>query len=260
MDFSERCSIGVAIAAWLASSCGGVASGPSLVGKDASAEPGDAMAEAGWTQCASPAGVSVCGGPMSCPVGSATCASCGLLGNASSSGPVAPCDNEPTLQLGKDSICPDGAILVALEGTSALDCSPWDLGVLFANNGGIDRVRYVDGAPWTGAALPALKACPASPGVPLCGGYCGPCSQNGEICTGRSILHPYSFCVPSSATMGCVRGVAQCGGSAGTGQSCLTFDDGDAGQAVANSNGICVPTQLCQALAAGLPGGAICTN
>jgi len=246
------------------SACGGSAANPSDAG-DAGRDSSTADSsngDAGWTQCVAPSGVAVCGGPSMCPADSSSCAACGVLANGTADGPLNPCENIATIQYGKDTVCPDGTIYAVLVNSSSNTflCAPWDLGVLYAKNGSTDRVRYADMGIWTGAELPAPNVCQSISNVELCGGNCGGCSQVDDTCTGRSPLHPFGFCVPSSATNHCARTVAHCGwGDAGIGSSCLTFTVEASAQVAADKNGLCLPSQLCQDLATGLPGGAECT-
>lgn len=149
-------------------------------------------------------------------------------------------------------IPPDGTILLSDEGTfsptAALDVVPFNAGVIIAKHGQVDRLGYADYGVWTGAPLPEPKTCPSIPDVPTCGGYCGGCPV-GQICTGRSPLHPYGICVAvSDATC------PTCSADKG----CFTFKVEPAHQAVADTVGFCLPLKECQALAANLPGGGFC--
>lgn len=255
----ERASLLLATAVLCA--CGGRAQGqPSGgdggTGFDSGGEV-DAS-DAGWTQCSSPSGYAVCNGPQSCPTGGA-CQSCANI----TSTEVVACLNDALASFNATantcgSPCLDGSICVAWMDDKTYMCAPFEMGVLFAQNGGSNRARYVDMGLWTGDALPLPATCPAVDGLQLCGGNCGPC-PSGQLCTGRSPLHPYSFCVPPNR-FACARGSHNCGVDAGTqGQSCLTFTVQTDAQALADQWGICLPGPLCQAAAAGLPGGATCS-
>lgn len=224
-----------------------------------------------WTQCTSPDGYAVCGGPAQCPASSAACQSCGVgsIGGGDAGGAqgsLYACVNDALVAFGapSDKVCLDGAIYVAEYAPDAFVCAPYDLGVLFAKNGATDRVRYVDMGVWTGDPLPLPTSCPNIPGLQLCGGNCGPC-PNQEMCTGRSPLHPYSFCVPqdtgASPGLGCNAG-SGCPGPGNVpdaGIGCLTYKVEPSAQAFADKSGICLPDDLCKAAAAGLPGGGTCS-
>lgn len=241
--------------------CGGRAGGATAEGDagDAALNDGSEPApDAGWTQCTSPSGFAVCGGPNQCPSASAQCPQC--IGDTSSPNGVSACATDPLVQYQAQlcgSPCTDGSICVALEDDTTFFCAPYDIGVLFAKNGAADRVRYADMGAWTGDPLPLPSTCPSIPGVQVCGGNCGPCPE-GQVCTGRSPLHAYSFCAPQEYH--CVAGSHDCGADAGlSGHGCLTFTVQADAQAVANKWGLCLPATLCQAVAAGLPGGATCS-
>jgi hypothetical protein len=222
---------------------------------DAADDGFDGGEEAGWTQCASPSGYAVCGGTANCPTNSDACS-----GSCSAS-PLGACGNAALLQFGGPNLCADscadGDICVAyFNEATAFFCAPFDLGVLFAQNGATDRVRYADMGSWTGQSLPLPATCPTVPGVQVCGGNCGACLQ-GDVCTGRSPLHPYSFCAPPSSGP-CSAGSHDCGNDGGT-LGCLTFTVDSAAQSLANTNGLCLPRDICLSVAAGLPGGATCS-
>jgi hypothetical protein len=172
---------------------------------------------------------------------------------------VSICTNLPTIQYGTSTPCPDGTIYVAMQPGSATAflCSPFDLGVLFAKNDATNRVRYADMGSWTGEALPLPATCPTVEGVEICGGNCGGCSSAGDVCTGRSPLHPFGFCTAREPSY-CDAGVPHCDPDDGT-NGCMTFTVDPAAQPEANRYGLCVSLALCQSLAAGLPGGASCT-
>jgi hypothetical protein len=258
-------------------SCGGGAT----VGPDRDAA-GDGRAfdaslgvglDAGWTQCTSPGELAVCGGPYHCPTHSATCPiGCGIpmvspMGSAGDSGTsdaaLNVCLNDELLDAGFNGLsfldaCRDGMILVQYSGNggSTWGCSPFDLGVLFAKNGGSGQVRYADFGLFTGAPLPGPESCPDASGFTICGGNCGPCPETSEVCTGRSPLHPNGFCVPQDSEYLCE---ADAGCDPSQGMACLSFTVQPDAQAVADKNGLCLPASLCQAVAAGLPGGASCS-
>jgi hypothetical protein len=251
---------------FLACGCGGVASAPGEApdaGADRVVVPDGAgladTSEAGWTQCTAPEGYAVCGGPDGCAQDSAACGTCGFaIGN----GPPPPanvvnaCVNAVLGEYGPSNgcwnACSDGSICVDEFDKGSFSCAPYDLGVLFAKNGAGDRVRYADMGLWTGAALPEPSSCPGVTGLQVCGGNCGPC-PTGQTCTGRSPLHAYGFCVPTDPG-----GPCDADAGCGSGQGCFTFKVEASAQALANSNGMCLPASLCKSAATGLPGGASC--
>ncbi len=152
----------------------------------------------------------------------------------------------------------DGEVYIA-ESTLAPDAwtaFPYEVGVLFANNGGASRVRYADWKPWTGAPLPEPSNCPTFPGFRICGGNCGGCKVD-EWCIGRSPDHPWGICVPTwSATAACVvqdGGVSPCP----SGASCFVLKSSPDGQPLAN-HGFCMDAAGCQAAQSNYPGGALC--
>jgi hypothetical protein len=215
--------------------------GDSGAGRDATAPP---------EGCASKSGYAVCGGPHDCFPASARgnhtdCWDCaaGTWGDG-----VALCYNatNPTSQ---SPPADDGQVYVEGFGIDVWTPVPFDVGQLFADDGAGDRVRYADWSAWTGAALPAPTSCPQFSGFSICGGNCGTCSA-GEVCIGRSPLHPYGLCVGTQSP-GC--------SSCPSGQACLlAFKDPPADQILANSNELCFPPAACQAIASNYPGGATC--
>ncbi len=255
-------------AAFAALSCGGVA-GSTVTHPDAGADgmstspDAEAGSEGGWTQCTAPSGYAVCGGPSLC---SATSPQCTVCGNPVSSQPGATdgglnvCFNNALLAFNGQpcgSGCVDGSVCVAelSSDTHLFWCSSYDLGVLFSRNGGADRVRYADLGAWTGEPLPAAATCPAVAGLEICGGNCGPCSATADVCTGRSPLHPYGFCVPPGLGGPCDAGA----GCATAGVGCFVYTVQAAAQVLADQYGMCLPNALCKAAAAGLPGGGSCS-
>ena len=218
--------------------------------------------DAGWTQCTSPSGLAVCGGDAHCSASAPECPQCGFsIGSGSggsSTGPLDVCVTEAWAAFGAsacDEGCVDGSICVAEFDVdrSAFGCAPFDLGVLFAKNGGSDRVRYADMGAWSGQPLPIPSTCPTIAGVQVCGGDCAPCS-GAERCTGRSPLHPYSFCVPKNTG-----GPCSVGKGCQTGVGCFTYTVEAPVQALANTRGMCLPADLCKSAATGLPGGGTCS-
>lgn len=141
--------------------------------------------------------------------------------------------------------------------------------IMYAKNGFGSWCHYADRATYDGTSVPAAPAsCPTVSGFQLCGGACGDCPQ-GEYCTGRSPLHPYSVCLTDYSkalepqTDSCVRGAPLAGGCMGNAQdpasACLTFKVSSADQPFADQNGICTEKSICLAAMAAYPGGAYCT-
>jgi hypothetical protein len=137
-------------------------------------------------------------------------------------------------------------------------CYPYSLAVLHARYFGdpASRIRYADYGKWTGAPLPAPASCPSFAEFQICGGNCGGC-QAGEICTGRSPLHPHGICMSAKGTEECARGGTG-NRACKTGTACLLFKVEPEAQAMADEHGHCFSTTACQALADKLPGGGTC--
>jgi hypothetical protein len=181
-------------------------------------------------------------------------------------GILAVCDNDVEDQYYDDTDfvlidcghCVDGSVCInmGLEGPADA-CAPYELGVLFAANGGADRMAYAHASLWTGEPLPEPTDCPAIADVPICGGKCGECPA-GQLCTGRSPLHPYGLCVPrppeDASEWKFCGSASDCGAETG----CFRWKVQPEAQAVANKRGYCLPLATCQAAAASLPGGGTC--
>jgi hypothetical protein len=131
-------------------------------------------------------------------------------------------------------------------------CVPFNMGTLFADNGGADRAHYADGDRWTGESLPEPADCPTIPGVAVCGGACGAC-PDGTFCSGRSPLHAHGWCAPTALQDRTTR----CGTFCPAGQLCFAYSVRPEAQTYAN-RWVCVGEGLCRALASSLPGGATC--
>jgi len=162
---------------------------------------------------------------------------------------------------------PDGAILYAYPGLlDEIDFVisfwiPFSAGQFLAARGEAARLAYADRGSWTGEPLPLPTECPVVDGLQLCGGRCGGC-PDGEGCTGRSPLHPWGLCIPERE-IGDQHAVCSARkGSTGCewGSSCFVFTVDAAHQGIADSKGLCLPRALCDAAAAGLPGGGRCVE
>lgn len=228
----------------LAIGCGGTALQADGGTSDAATDV--ASGEAGWTQCTAPGDLAVCYGTGNChPSG------CGCLFDDRGEGGALVCAGDTNPIGAPCGTATDGHVCLAPSGTYFLFDAPFDLGVLFAQNGSADRVRYADWASFTAEPLPEPDTCPQLDGLTLCGGHCGGC-VSGETCTGRSPLHPYGFCNDGSNT--CGSGGESCLASEG----CFRFTVDTDAQALANQHGVCLPTSECQAMAARYPGGGTC--
>lgn len=245
--------------------CGGRLAGDDG-GLDASTDSG-MDGEAGYTACSTPEGFRICGTPA-CSNNDPSCGACasndqnriGICGTTL-------VDN-PLLQRGCDQWCPDGSICVELFlGEIYYRCGPYSLGVLLEKYSPDSTIaRYADLSAWTGDSLPEPNTCPASAGYQLCGGACSPCPV-GDICAGRSPLHPWGVCVPDSPPpdqehtiddAGTFDGPTTCAGDAG--EAVFVFKVDSPSQSTAAKYGRCMPLAMCQALAATYPGGGACTG
>ena len=222
-------------------------------GKDASSDAPNV--------CVSPGGFRVCHGSNACPADD----TCNCQDNFFN-----PNSPNPQLSICTSTIgnilsihdcrlgCADGEFCVVLTVSSANPqarpyvCVPEELAQLYQANGGADRVRYADWSDWTNAPLPNPSACPAVSGFSICGGSCPTCGL-GELCTGRSPLHPYSLCIPDKNAY-CTKAKPGCP----AGQSCFLFTVEPDAQSLADAAGYCMPTAACKAAQAGYPGGATC--
>jgi len=251
--------------------CGGRVIGADA-GQDASGS--DAVVETdGWTACSSPRGAVVCGGPNQCDPAcpTADAGGCGIdLFGGGPDGSLREC-TYPDAPLGKDpsgscAECEDSFLCIdpypGKSGAypSPIACVSPDYGVLYQGSGYGKYVSYADHGTYTNSSLPSPATCPPVAGITLCGGSCGSCPP-GYVCVGRSPLHPYSLCVndesqtPPNTGSYCHRGVDHCD----SGRECFTFKVDDAAQPLADGDSLCVDQSICQAAAAGYPGGAYCT-
>jgi hypothetical protein len=243
--------------AGLGGSAGGGGSGgiDAGTGGGAGASGGAAGApDGGWTACSTPDWVT-CGVPE-CPVRPG----CTLCQPAKPPGLYGLCAE--TLDINHISYKPgDGAILYTpdpqVTPKSHLWEAPFSAGVFLAAHGQEARVAYADRGLWTGEPLPMPTTCPQPPGARHCGGYCGGCPA-GEICTGRSPLHPYGACIPTSPNICSRNPDVKDGGACSPGDRCFIFTVEPARQPLADAKGFCVPKALCEAYAAHLPGGVQC--
>jgi len=212
----------------------------------------------GWTDCSSPEGYRICGGPKLCSYDPADCPLCSDM---TPEGPddLSVCYNEELAKELEGSCgydCPDGKICVAYGSETAaigsFSCTPYNLGVLYDQAGAPGFVRYADLGLWTGDPLPLPDSCPVIEGVTICGGNCGGC-PTGQFCTGRSPLHPYSMCVPDEL-WDCNLEEYLCD----KGLGCFIYTVEPEAQPLADRHGYCLPLDTCQKTAADLPGGGKC--
>lgn len=230
--------------------CGGIQAG--VDGGDGSAD-GRATDGAVPGACSTPEGLRICGGRTPCPSGDRQCGLCiwappediGLCGDTFLQ-VTEPCDDG----------CDDGSICLNVTISLSYQCAPYSLGVLYAKytTDVPGRVRYADLGFWTGAPLPEPVSCPTFSDFRICGGNCGGC-QTGEVCTGRSPLHPYGYCLKKLTDSCLLDGTRKCK-DAGT--ACFVNKVEPEAQPVADSYGKCLPKPMCDALAIELPGGGKC--
>ncbi|HEX7603676.1 MAG TPA: hypothetical protein VF316_18785 [Polyangiaceae bacterium] len=232
-------------------------------GADA-ADAADAAKTEGGTPgaCVSPGGYRICRGPSNC---SDSCCNdsrfASQTGNALSECPDALFGAFDTSHAGPydDTLGCEGVFLQYLYDDPGLLCGPYEVGVLFAASGAGARVRYSDYSLWRDQPIPALAgACPAVPGVTLCGPGCGSCAAN-ERCSGRSPLHPTGFCTDNSRPKFACRidvGKPDCLVT----DKCFNYIVEPSAQANADIFGYCMPASQCDALAAALPGIGKCTS
>jgi len=263
-----------------AAACGGAVA-PAGADASGSVDAGsgdaiDAASDDAWTACSAPGGIAICGGSATACSANVTSKSCyceGLTQDYMYGRPIPPdelsvCDG-PGSEL-RMRMCPDGQLMVAVTSSTidgdlqnpnvaeTFECEPVDVGILYSRSGWQRAVVYADYSVYTGEALPTPSTCPPVSGITFCGGPCGGC-PDGSVCTGRSPLHPYSFCVPDLhgdqvASTGSKNNVA-----CGPGLGCFAFTVQPSMQAVAEANTYCIPTDLCQA-ATKLPGGGECDS
>jgi len=242
----------------VATACGGVASTSDGGGPIDGGMSND-VADAGWTQCTSPDDIAVCNGPNDCQPATPEECECGNmddpdnLGFCWGSGFHVPTAGKPCDPGAYGSICLYETPYPGVSGYAEAD---YNLGVLFAQNGGSARVRYADLSLWTGDPIPDPATCPdLGPNVQPCGGSCGTCPQD-QVCFGGSPLHPVGYCAPANYQDCSLTDVPHC---TSTGQSCFTFTVQSEAQADADKVGTCFPSADCNTLAANLPGGGKCT-
>lgn len=202
----------------------------------------------------------VCNGPNDCFPTSmrkqgSVCASC--LSDPNDPTAVGLCLSRNGGLLGAQRAA-DGEVYVAVDpsfsSAGAWYAYPYEVGALFANNGGAARVRYADWTPWNDAPLPLSNVCPTFSDFRICGGNCAICLTL-EDCTGRSPNHPYGLCVGAGCRISTVDGGWY---GCGAGESCLVFQSSTDGQPLANLAGFCFDNSTCQHAELQYPGGATC--
>jgi hypothetical protein len=257
------------LALWLASAgCGGEVVAPAAGGSSGSAGAGGAgglggtgagasgagAADAGGTPCSAPDWEG-CGIP-DCPEGRPGCIYCYA---ANEPGLVSMCAES---LIGESASRPrDGMIILTMGSSFATPPLIWhqvpfSAGVIVANHGQAERLGYADRGKWTGDPIPQPTECPSLKDVHTCGGYCGGCPV-GEICTGRSPLHPYGLCIRTNAGI-CSLVPEVNGSTCESGERCFVFTVEPEHQIAADAEGFCMPKAECEATAATLPGGGRC--
>lgn len=225
-------------------------------GPDGTAFDGGTPDDAGFTACSTPEGLAICGTATPCAVlGSPPCQACTFP----EAGVSICTDTVVNGFHGSCAACGDGLVCIDQSGgtvaNEGLVCVDYNLGVLIAKYDAA-LVHYADLGDWTGDPLPKPATCPGVSGFTLCGGNCGGCSA-GEVCTGRSPLHPYGFCFDALGERCTADKSVPCDADAGP-QSCFVFNVQPDAQPIANDYGKCMSPAMCQAIATGLPGGGTC--
>ena len=228
---------------------------------DGSVEAGKDASSDAPNVCVSPSGYRVCHGPNACPADD-TCNCQDDFFNPNSPNPqLSICESTVANAFngrGCNESCADGDVCAIVTVSSAHPevrvyfCVSEELGRLYQANGGADRLRYADWSDWTNAPVPTSPTCPTVSGFGICGGACPTCGL-GELCTGRSPLHPYSLCIPDNNAY-CTKAKPGCP----AGQSCFLFTVQADAQSFADAAGYCMPTAACKAAQGGYPGGATC--
>jgi len=198
----------------------------------------------GGELCSTPGGQRVCQGPNDCSTDDCLCLEDSFGAEPNALG-ICSLEMGPWLALLFD--CPDGTVLLY-----DITCAPWDLGKLFCDSGASHKVRFLDYGAFDCEPLPEPSDCPETEVLKLCGDACGAC-DDGELCRGRSRLHPYSFCMPSGVDF-CRKEEPYCG----EGDNCFVYNVDEVSQPTADNLGICMPAATCAAAEAELPGGGVC--
>jgi hypothetical protein len=209
------------------------------------------------TDCESEDGRRVCGGNNQCFLtegegfnGNGCVCSIVLTDNAD----MGYCIETVEDWMGGGRTCRDGGIIGH---DPPVTCLPAEMGELFCKGGGENYVFFVDHQPFDCSPLPEPSECLSTDSLELCGDACGPCSNPGDTCYGRSPRHPYSFCIPPTGTP-----CSPTKACSDPERSCFIFEhpDDPVAQALAEQFGLCVERSVCEAAAAELPGGARCED
>lgn len=154
--------------------------------------------------------------------------------------------------------CRDGEVCVHLA-SGRLGFNEWctseDFGQMLWARGYGHLVHYADGTPYTGEPIPSPADCPPPAGgvVTLCGGNCGGCAPAGH-CSGRSPTHPWGICTRSA--LGDCNSARDCRSPS---EACLSLGDTlPKVDVMTRWPRVCVPAADCEAIAAEIPGGAVC--
>lgn len=221
--------------------CGGRLS----VSDDASVDP------AKWTDCSSPSGYAICGGPKKCLADERCgCFDWQVAWHEVETVSFCGYNNNPLgLVTGDCSPCGSGYVCAPPFGRSpmVLQCVPWEIGKLYDGAGAGATVRYADLSMWTGERVggPAA-ACPPAGTQRVCGGGCGECLQR-EICAGLSPTRRVGFCEDLRTASRC--SLLPNGYQCGAGLACFTFVVEPAAQVLADEYGYCMEPSRCADLA-----------
>lgn len=208
--------------------------------------------DGGWTDCSTP-DFAVCG--VGCPEGRPDCTVCfppptpekfGICGESLNPDELS---NKPA----------DGRVLATTKAVLTAEVPSlaevaFSGGLFLLQHGQGDRVAYADRGLFTGAPLPEPSACPSLSAGQVCGGLCGGCPV-GQICTGRSPLHPFGICVTDDLNE--CRHPPEKNWTCSSTKSCFVFTVEAERQALANRTGFCLPKATCESYRT-LPGGGEC--
>ena len=260
------------------SACGGrsIESDGGDAGAHPSTDASTAFVDAaGVAACVSSEGVRICGGNAGCPW---------LDTTECPGGCTPPLDHDGTPQSAVGvcwtdaadkgavscAVCNDGE--GCLQRTSdQLVCVPIGVCASLWSDGATTLCRYADKSSYDDRLLPPEpSSCPSndSHAQIFCGGACGGCPLgDADRCIGRSPDHPVGICVdlfgagdpenPSDIPTCSVSQNIGCPAEDAT-AVCGVFAVARTDQIAAETDGVCIEAQECQAMEAALPGGFTC--